>query len=106
MTWIYLFLAGLLEVFWATTMKYSHGFTHLFYSILTIIGMIASFIMLSLSLKHLPLGIAYPVWTGIGAIGTIIASFILFHDKVSPITWLFVCLLIISILGIKLTSSH
>lgn len=106
MTWIYLILAGLLEVFWATTMKLSHGFSHLGWSIATVIGMIASFAGLIAATKHLPIGIAYPVWTGIGAVGSVIVGVILFHDQMSILTWIFVGLLIIAIIGIKITSGH
>ncbi len=70
MPWLYLFLAGLLEVVWALLMKQSEGFTRLWPSLGTIIFMIGSFGLLALSLRSLPLGTAYTVWTGIGALGT------------------------------------
>lgn len=104
MTWFYLVIAGVFEVVWATTMKLSHGFSQLGYSLATVIGMGLSFGFLALATKHLPLSIAYPVWTGIGAVGSIIIGVTLFHDQLSPATWIFVGLLVISILGIKLTS--
>jgi quaternary ammonium compound-resistance protein SugE len=69
MAWILLFVAGLLEVVWAFTMKLSEGFTHPMSSIITIVAMIASFALLSMSMRTLPLGTAYTVWTGIGAVG-------------------------------------
>lgn len=106
MTWIYLILAGLFEVFWATTMKLSLGFSHLGWSIATIIGQIASFVSLLIASKQLPIGIAYPVWTGIGAVGSVIMSVTLFHDQMNTLTWLFVILLIIAIIGIKVTSNY
>ncbi|MBU1378001.1 MAG: quaternary ammonium compound efflux SMR transporter SugE [Alphaproteobacteria bacterium] len=69
MAWIILFVAGLLEVVWAFSMKQSNGFTRLVPSLITLVAMIASFALLSLSMKSLPLGTAYTIWTGIGAVG-------------------------------------
>lgn len=106
MSWIYLVIAGIFEVVWATMMKLSNGFSLLGYSIATIVGMIISFGGLILATKDLSLSIAYPVWTGIGAVGSIIVGVALFHDQFSPITWVFVILLVISIIGIKVTSGH
>ena len=105
-TWIYLLLAGLLEVFWATTMKLSHGFTDLKYTILTIVGSLLSFGLLGIAMKKIPVGLAYPIWTGIGAVGSIIIGVVLFHDRLSPLTWFFVVLLVIGLLGIEITSQH
>lgn len=102
MTWIYLILAGLCEVWWATTMKLSDGFHQIGWAIITIIGMIASFAGLIIASKHLPIGIAYPVWTGIGAVGSVIVGAVLFHDQMNWLTWIFVILLIISIIVIKI----
>jgi quaternary ammonium compound-resistance protein SugE len=104
MNWLFLVIAGIFEVVWATAMKYSHGFTNLMPSIVTIAGMLISFFLLAHATKTLPLSIAYPVWTGIGAVGTVIAGIVLFGDKISPITWGFVILLLVSIVGIKMTS--
>ncbi|GEP23896.1 MAG: QacE family quaternary ammonium compound efflux SMR transporter [Lactobacillus sp.] len=104
MNWIYLIIAGLFEVVWAIAMKFSHGFTQPSATIVTIVGMIISFLLLAHATKTLPIGIAYPVWTGIGAVGTVIAGIILFGDKLSLVTWLFVILLLVSIVGIKMTS--
>ncbi|MDF8369297.1 multidrug efflux SMR transporter [Weissella paramesenteroides] len=106
MTWFYLILAGLFEVVWSSTMKLSEGFTQISWTMLTVIGMIASFGFLALSLKHLPLSLAYPIWTGVGAVGSIIVGVFLFGDKVSTLTWLFIILLVIGIIGIKVTSGH
>ena len=74
MAWVYLVIAGVLEVFWSTCMKFSHGFTVMKFSVLTIIGMIASFLLLSQAMKSIPLGTAYAIWTGIGAFGAVIAE--------------------------------
>jgi quaternary ammonium compound-resistance protein SugE len=106
MTWFYLFLAGVFEVVWSSTMKLSEGFTQISWTITTFIGMLASFGFLSLALKHLPLSLAYPIWTGVGAVGAIVVGVFLFGDKISAITWLFVILLVIGIIGIKVTSGH
>ncbi|MBU7455953.1 DMT family transporter [Leuconostoc fallax] len=106
MTWIYLIIAGIFEVVWATTMKLSHGFTNTMFTLATLVGMILSFGFLALAIKHLPLGIAYPIWTGIGAVGSIIVGIIFFKDQIPSITWLFITLLIIGIIGIKVTTGH
>ncbi|KRL42743.1 membrane transporter [Companilactobacillus mindensis DSM 14500] len=106
MNWIYLITAGLFETVWATTMKLSHGFTKLNYTIMTIVGLALSMGLLALAIKKMPMSLAYPIWTGIGAVGSIIAGVILFGDKLSPLTWAFVALLLISIIGIKITSGN
>ncbi|MCK8607262.1 DMT family transporter [Apilactobacillus ozensis] len=106
MTWIYLIIAGLLEVCWSTTMKLSNGFTNLVFSISTVVGMVLSFGFLALAIKHLPLSISYPIWTGIGAVGSIIVGVVLFKDQISPITWVFIVMLVVGIIGIKVTSGH
>ncbi|GAB5051600.1 DMT family transporter [Pediococcus ethanolidurans] len=105
MIWIELIIAGLFETLWATTMKYSQGFTKIGFTVITVIGMILSFYFLSRATKILPLSIAYPIWTGIGAVGSIIIGVILFQDRLSPLTWMFVGLLVVSIIGIKLTNT-
>lgn len=104
MNWIYLIIAGLFEVVWATTMKMSHGFSKLDWSIVTIIGMIASFFFLARATKTLPLSFAYPIWTGIGAVGSIIMGVIFFGDKIPAVTWIFIVMLLVSIIGIKFTA--
>lgn len=104
MTWIYLVVAGIFEVFWATMMKLSDGFSQLGYAAATIVGMILSFGFLALATKHLPLSIAYPIWTGIGAVGAILVGVICFKDQIAPVTWIFIAMLIVGIIGIKVTS--
>lgn len=104
MAWLYLVVAGIFEVIWATSLKYTDGFTKLYPSIITIIGMIISFGFLSISLKTLPLGTAYAIWTGIGAIGTVIVGILLFGEVQSVARILFVVLIICGIIGLKLTS--
>lgn len=106
MSWIFLFLAGIFEVVWASTMKLSQGFSILKYDILTIVGMLVSFGFLTLAMKKLPLGIAYPIWTGIGAVGAILVGALIFKDKVPSLTWVFVLMLVVGLIGIKVTSAH
>lgn len=106
MSWIFLFLAGIFEVAWASTMKLSQGFSIIKYDILTIIGMLVSFGFLTLAMKKLPLGIAYPIWTGIGAVGAILVGALIFKDKVPSLTWVFVLMLVVGLIGIKVTSGH
>lgn len=104
MAWFYLIIAGLFEVVWATCLKLSNGFQKLDFASITVIGMVLSFVFLTLAIKHLPMSLAYPIWTGIGAIGSVIAGVVLFGDQLPPITWFFVALLLIGLIGIKLTS--
>lgn len=80
MAWIFLFVAGLLEVAWAYTMKLSLGFTKPAPSILTIVAMIASFTLLSIAMKSLPLGTAYTIWTGIGAVGAFLLGILVLGE--------------------------
>ena len=102
MHWMYLFIAGLFEISWALGLKFTHGFTHIIPSILTIIGMIASFYFLALALKHLPLGTAYAIWTGIGTIGTVVFGIILFKEPVTVMRLVCIALIISGITGLKL----
>lgn len=106
MAWIYLVVAGLMEVFWSTFLKLSHGFTQLGYSALTIVGMVASFLLLSQAMKTLPLGTAYAIWTGIGALGAVVVGIVFFREAVTLPRMVFVGLLLIGILGLKATSGH
>jgi len=81
MAWIYLTIAGVLEVVWAFSMKQSEGFSKLGPSVVTLIAMIASFALLSLSMKSLPLGTAYTIWTGIGAVGAFLAGIFVLGEQ-------------------------
>ena len=99
-----MFIAGIFEIVWAIALKYSNGFKNLIPSIITIVGMIISFGFLSISLKNLSVGTAYAIWTGIGAIGTVIMGAILFKDIISPIKILFLVMIIGGIIGLKFTS--
>ena len=106
MAWLYLCIAGAMEMVWSTCMKYSNGFTEIKYTVLTIIGMVFSFIFLSQATKTLPLGTAYAVWTGIGALGAVIVGIVLFKEPVTAARIFFVSLLLIGIIGLKATSGH
>lgn len=104
MAWIYLIIAGIFEVVWSTCMKLSDGFHNILFAFLTVVGVILNFAGLIIATKHLPISIVYPVWTGIGAVGSILVGIFLFHENLNLWTIFFVALLIISILGIKLTA--
>jgi quaternary ammonium compound-resistance protein SugE len=106
MQWLLLLTAGGFEVFWALGLKYSHGFTRLVPSVLTALGMIASFYFLSLALKNLPLGTAYAIWTGIGTIGTAIFGIILFKEPMDAARLVCIALIITGIAGLKFLSSN
>ena len=80
MAWIVLFVAGVLEVGWASGLKYTEGFTRLVPSVLTLVSMVGSVVLLGLALKTLPIGTAYAVWTGIGAVGTALLGIALFGE--------------------------
>jgi quaternary ammonium compound-resistance protein SugE len=103
--WIYLAIAGFFECGWAIGLKYTEGFTRLMPSVLTILAMAFSFVLLSASMKTIPVGTAYAVWTGIGAVGVAILGMVLFGES-QDIMRIFCLLLIVSgIVGLKLVSS-
>ena len=104
MAWIYLLIAGILEMGWAVGLKYTHGFSNLVPSILTLISMAASFLFLSLALRDLPISMAYAIWTGIGIVGTVIAGLILFQETLTPWQSLSVVLIVAGLIGLRLTS--
>jgi quaternary ammonium compound-resistance protein SugE len=85
MAWVYLLLAGLLEIVWAAAMKQSEGFTRLTPSIVTLIAMIASFGLLAIAMRSLPLGTAYMVWTGIGAVGAFAVGVFFLGEALTPL---------------------
>ncbi len=104
MAWFLLFLAGLLEVAWAIGLKYTDGFTRPWPSILTVIAMAASFLLLSLALRVIPIGTAYAVWTGIGAVGVAILGIVLFNEPRDLLRLAFIALIVIGIVGLKFAS--
>ena len=106
MAWVFLACAGLLEVVWSSFLKLSEGFTKRGFSIVTIAGMLASFYLLSQAMKTLPLGTAYAVWTGIGAVGSVVVGILIFKEPVTAARMFFTVLLLAGIIGIKLTAAH
>lgn len=105
MAWTFLFIAGLLEVGWAIGLKYTEGFTKPLPSVLTVAAMIASFWLLGNALRTLPVGTAYAVWTGIGAVGTAILGIMLFAESTAWPRLFSILLIVAGIVGLKLTSS-
>ena len=105
MQWIYLLIAGFFEVAWAIGLKLSNGFSNLIISVLTVLGMIASFYFLSIALKNIPLGTAYAVWTGIGTVGTVVFGILLFKEPITIIRLLCIASIILGITGLKLFSA-
>ncbi|HMV60764.1 MAG TPA: quaternary ammonium compound efflux SMR transporter SugE [Agitococcus sp.] len=106
MAWLYLIIAGLLEVQWAVTMKYTEGFSKLWPSVFCVLGMAASVYFLALAQKTLPLGTSYAIWTGIGAVGAAICGMILFNELRDVARILCILLIVAGILGLKFTSGH
>lgn len=104
MTWIILILAGLFEIVWAVGLKYTHGFTRLTPSLITVGGMIISFWLLAIAMKSLPLGTAYAVWVGIGTIGAFVAGIILLGETLSALRVISVLLIAAGLAGLKLAS--
>lgn len=102
--WILLVIAGLLEVGWAIGLKYTQGFTKVTPSILTILAMVISMYLLGRAAQVLPIGTAYAVWVGIGALGAGILGIILFKEAVSPLKIICLVTLVLSIIGLKLAS--
>lgn len=102
MPWLLLLLAGLFEVGWAVGLKYAAGFSRPLPSLLTGAAMLASIALLGLALKSLPLGSAYATWTGIGAIGTLLAGALLFGETLTPLRLLSVLLIAAGLVGLKL----
>lgn len=104
--WIYLLFAGMLENCWAIGLKYTGGFTKLWPSLFTLVTLAASMYLLSKAAQTLPIGTAYAVWVGIGALGTCILGIIFFNEPASTARIAFMVLLLVSILGLKFTSAH
>ncbi|MFJ2995160.1 DMT family transporter [Pandoraea sp. NPDC087047] len=104
MAWIYLMLAGVLEVLWAFTMKQSAGFTKLIPSVVTIVTMAVSFGLLSVSMKSLPLGTAYTIWTGIGAVGAFVVGIVVLGEIVSIARLSAAALIVSGLILMKLSS--
>ncbi|MEZ0371770.1 MAG: quaternary ammonium compound efflux SMR transporter SugE [Candidatus Sericytochromatia bacterium] len=104
MSWIILSIAGLLEVCWAIVLKYTQGFTRPVPTVLTVFAIVASMLLLAKATEQLPIGTAYAVWVGIGAAGAALLGILLFHEPVTPARLGFLALLIVAIIGLKLTA--
>jgi quaternary ammonium compound-resistance protein SugE len=105
MAWLYLLVAGLMEVAWAVGLKYTEGFTRLWPSVWTAVALVLSMILLAAAVRTLPLGTAYAVWTGIGAVGTVVLGVLLFGESASPARVICIGLILAGLVGLKLTSN-
>jgi quaternary ammonium compound-resistance protein SugE len=105
MAWIYLLLAGLFEVIWAIGLKYTEGFTRLWPTVGTVTAMVISIALLAMAVKTLPIGTAYAIWTGIGAVGAVALGIVLFGDPATLPRLLCVALIVVGIVGLKLTAA-
>ncbi|MEG3765416.1 quaternary ammonium compound efflux SMR transporter SugE [Alteromonas sp. 14N.309.X.WAT.G.H12] len=105
MNWIFVFAAGILEVCWAVGLKYSDGFTKLWPSVFTVVSLTASFILLGLALKSLPVGTAYAIWVGIGALGTAVMGILLFDESSDVVKLVSLGLICAGIVGLKVSQA-
>ncbi len=103
MSWIILLFAGLFEVAWAIGLKYTDGFSRPLPTTLTVLAMIVSIGLLGLAMRDLPLGTAYAIWTGVGAVGTVIAGILLFGESMALVRLASVGLIVIGLVGLKLS---
>ncbi|GLK65864.1 QacE family quaternary ammonium compound efflux SMR transporter [Paracoccus kondratievae] len=106
MAWIYLGVAGLLEIVWALAMKQSEGFTRLWPTAITLVAMVASVWFLSLSMKVLPLGTAYVIWTGIGAVGTFVLGVLVLGEPADALRLVAAVLILAGLVLMKIASPH
>ena len=104
MAWILLVVAGLLEVVWAFSMKQSEGFSRLWPSVVTIVAMMASFGLLAISMRSLPLGTAYTIWTGIGAVGAFVVGILVLGEQASPMRLAAAALIVSGLVMMKLST--
>ncbi len=102
MPWFILFIAGLFEVAWAVGIKYTEGWTRFWPAAFTVVAMIASFYLLSVALRHIPMGTAYAVWTGIGTIGTVVYGIIFFKEPADILRMVCILLIICGIIGLRI----
>jgi quaternary ammonium compound-resistance protein SugE len=105
MVWVYLLLAGILEIVWAYAMKQSDGFTRLLPTIITFVAMIGSFALLAMAMRSLPLGTAYMIWTGIGAIGAFVVGIFMLGEMASPMRVASAILIVTGIVMMKLSAT-
>jgi quaternary ammonium compound-resistance protein SugE len=106
MAWVYLIIAGLFEIAWAVGLKYTEGFSRVIPSVATVGAMIASFALLGLALRVLPLGTAYAVWTGIGTAGTVLFGIMLLGEPVEPLRLGCIALIMCGVVGLRVLSPH
>ena len=104
MAWVYLLIAAVFEVCWAVGLKYTHGFTRLWPSVVTVAAMVVSFVFLALAVRTIPIGTGYVVWTGIGAVGAAVLGVILFGEPLSPWRVAFLLLIVAGVVGLKFTA--
>ncbi len=101
MAWVYLVLAGLGEVVWAIALKHSDGFTKLWPTVITLTAMLVSFYLLTLAFKVIPTGVAYAIWTGVGAVGVALVSNMWMGESLTLVRWLSIVLIVIGMAGLK-----
>ena len=105
MVWVLLVVAGLFEIGWAVGLKYTDGFSKPIPTVLTVGAMVISLGLLGLAMKELPLGTAYAIWTGVGAVGTVIAGIILFGESMALVRLVSVALIVCGLVGLKVSAS-
>lgn len=106
MAWVLLCVAGLVEVAWSIGMKYTEGFTRLWPSVFTGVGIVVSMVLLAQAAKTLPIGTAYGVWVGIGAAGAAVLGMVVLGEPATAARIFFICLLLVAVVGLKATSGH
>jgi quaternary ammonium compound-resistance protein SugE len=105
MNWVVLLCAGVFEIVWAIGLKYSHGFTRFWPSLITVAAMLISVVLLGYAMKTLPVGTAYAIWVGVGALGTAVFGIVLFGEPLNLIRVLSLVLILCGIIGLKLSST-
>ncbi|MES9740424.1 multidrug efflux SMR transporter [Peribacillus frigoritolerans] len=106
MAWIYIIMAGLLEIVWVIGLKYSHGFTKIIPSIFTVVIIIFSFFLLSKALHSIPLGTGYAIFTGLGTVGTVVTGMLFWDETINPLKVFFIALMILGMIGIKVNPAQ
>lgn len=106
MNWFLLFTAGFLEIGWVISLKYSEGFSKLVPSVLMVISIVSSFILLTIAIRTLPIGLSYAIWTGMGAAGAVLAGIFLFNEPSTMWHIFFLSLIVVGIIGINFVSQH
>ena len=105
MAWTLLLVAGFFEIVWATALKFTDGFTRFWPSVGTVLAMTVSMVCMSFALRVIPMGTAYAVWTGIGAVGTVLLGILLFDEPKNAVRLLCIAMIILGIAGLKLSAS-